>query len=333
MHLLLPLFDYDIYNFNSCFLFLLLLQNLDEDIQSCLRRKYKKLKELEKKCRTLRESEDLSLNLVDILHNKNRYLNQFSIDFKLGLAFCKVPKAACTSFSRILLKLHGYNDTFIEEKEDLHQLLSNITDHISKVSTTIWQNSAFVKFPKILQIRHPFERLLSGYIDKIKTPISQSLPENVQIYMRNMRRNILKMTICKTTNSSRCLRAHKNKISFPVFVDAILQGYEDVHFLPFSRMCFPCAVPYTHIIRAETFTEDIQCLLKELDFPQVEQNSVYGEWFLKHYSGNRTDRQLDYFYLQLTNNQIRRLFKYYYLDHILFGYPFLDYFESSEEYL
>ena len=247
-------------------------------------------------------------------------LNQYYLDWKIGLMFCHVPKAACTYFGKILIELHGYNESYTRDKEFIHLFLKNITTQYSSFRRFLSRKINLNKMPKILFVRHPFSRLLSGYLDKIYNKI-ETIPVDVQNYQKFLHKMILSLNLCKNKSES-CLIKNAN-ISFPIFVDSLIAGLYDIHFLPYTKMCMPCSIPYTHIIRQETFSEDINCLLRDLGISEFNNDAL---WVSKQYPGERTDKYLKEFYSQLSTNQIQQLVNYTFLDHVLFYYKFKQYF-------
>ena len=235
----------------------------------------------------------------------------------MRVAFCKVPKAACTNFGKILIELHGYNESYTRDREFIHLFLKNITSQFSSIPDTLWRNIKFARMPKILFVRYPFSRLLSGYLDKIYNPKIDTLPENIQKYLLRLYNIILNLTICKN-QSHTCFT--NESISFSTLVDSLFMGLEDVHFLPYTEICMPCSIPYTHIIRQETFSEDIKCLLRDLGITKFNDDPRWAE---KQYSREGSNYSLKEFYSQLSADQINKLSNYTYYDHVLFDYKFI----------
>ena len=98
---------------------------------------------------------------------------------------------------------------------------------------------------KFMVVRHPFDRIVSAYIDKL-------LPRH-DGYRKQMGTKILKM-----------LHPHLLKIPLPEVyfkfddvVRYIANGGYDMHFQgPYSFKCEPCMIKYDYLMKVETFLED-----------------------------------------------------------------------------
>jgi len=104
--------------------------------------------------------------------------------------------------------------------------------------------------------------------------------------------------------------------------------YYDDHWLPVYFSCTPCLVNYDFIAKVETYTEDQEQVIAQMNF---DANIVKPKW--KHKTGVRSysnsgfnginsmsTHTLNYMTSQLTEDQISRLYEKYRLDFELFSY-------------
>ena len=101
---------------------------------------------------------------------------------------------------------------------------------------------------KFLVVRHPFDRLVSGYKDKLAN-------SNIH-YERSLGKKILKMIHPNLTK--RVLRQGKG-VTFPEFVKYIISNgnhIKDPHFRNMHELCYPCHIQYDYIAKLETHNID-----------------------------------------------------------------------------
>ena len=103
----------------------------------------------------------------------------------------------------------------------------------------------------VLISRDPYSRLYSAFIDKMFLP--EAYPKAVGIIQRQ-----------RKTNSS-CA----NDITFEEFLKDIIESVRkrkrlNMHWVPIDYLCHPCDVDAFAIIKLETFTADVEYVLKEV---------------------------------------------------------------------
>jgi len=256
------------------------------------------------------------------------------------LLYCPVFKAASTSWLSNYLKL--VNSTANPKSGNLHKTVTNLFPPPAtfKLRRKIYEESI-----KFIIVRHPFERLVSAYRDKLAG------------FSRNdhyltMRSHII----------SKYRKNVKDKSTIPTFsesVDFILDelikidspsrdrhSLIDGHFIPYSRRCLPCAMDYDLIIKFETLEEDSrylidQCGLSEqLDvrhenrapsgprtkqgFKNKSKKVKKGEEDPKDSNGS-SFQSLDFF-KDIPVSKIKRLYEHYRHDFEIFDYSADEYF-------
>ena len=144
-------------------------------------------------------------------------------------------------------------------------------------------------------VRHPFERIVSAYNDKIIT----------QKKYREFEYKSFSDFI-----ERRVLRELESEKKWKV----------DLHWKPFIDRCHHCSIPYTVIGRIETFQEDfVYIILKNNLEKDLDLNN--GSLFHSPNSSNKdTKKETFQYFLQLNISQIQRLYNAYKIDFELFGY-------------
>lgn len=233
----------------------------------------------------------------------------FIIDQKFKISYCRVPKAGLTSWREIFRILHNVSSPNIyglRRNLWVHSYsATNITTSIHNFDFSFWRSEAYANATNVIFSRHPFERFLSAYLDKIGQPARQT----------SFRKIIMKCIRCKRPCK---YRTGKEAIPFPLFVDAVLtKKCRDRHWEPIYDLCLPCQIRYDFLVRMETFSRDVKCVLKAINAWTIPEVGRYNAINATNY--------LNYYYSQLTPIQIRNLWKYFYFDHIMFNYSFLNF--------
>ena len=132
-----------------------------------------------------------------------------------------------------------------------------------------------------------------------------------------------------------------SKIDFPNFVEEVvlkdkfprteselddLNGsgvWVKLHWAPYWFTCGLCSVPFDVILHTDTLHQDIHHVLKDLkipdkdDFPKVR---VTGDGDHAEERYLESDLLAEKYFIQLTKQQVLRLYEMYKIDHYLFGY-------------
>lgn len=201
---------------------------------------------------------------------KNYYIAQNSeaavkehlvINRKSKIVYCAIEKIGCTFWKRIFQILSGWR---------------NVTDPFSIRGIQAYEGFSTAKrlpFDKIYQllrmstkfmfVREPFERLLSGYVDKIYSPNTAYWNFIGKHIVKNFREN-------PSNVSLQC----GHDVTFPEFVEYFIYSQNsndrrDAHFVPSFEHCRPCEIDYDYIGKLETFQEDTFHILKKLNLENM----------------------------------------------------------------
>ncbi|XP_046406086.1 carbohydrate sulfotransferase 11-like [Ischnura elegans] len=248
------------------------------------------------------------------LENKN-LLDHILVDEKHQLLYCYVPKVACTNWKRIFMMLTGKaNVTNVLDipASDAHgqgilMSLSNYTaDEIE-----FYIN----KFTKFVFVRHPFERLLSAYRNKLEQHYLSS-----QYFQMRFGRHIVKHY---RPNPSKDSLIKGDDVTFKEFV-AYLTSPENAfneHWKPIFDLCHLCLIDYDIIGKYETLYEDADFILKQIGqshiiFPHAKKPS-------------RTKSKAKDYYSTLSQKAISDLYNIYKMDFELFEYTLHDFLSET----
>ncbi|KAM7296332.1 carbohydrate sulfotransferase 11 [Ixodes scapularis] len=243
---------------------------------------------------------NLSCEQLPVFYN-NRECS-FIIDSAKKVGYCYICKVASTTVKAIfgqLLNISHMGNT-------LDSIHTAFHEHVRTVSPmTFLQRSSQESYRTAMFVRHPFERLVSAYVDKVLGPRA----ENVYFYEHYW-------------NDMPGVRNTGRNLTFPEFIDYILNqtvNQMNAHWTPYYVTCQPCAVKYEFVGKLETGNRDFALFFETLglrleDIPQQNKGSDHGF--------RKSARE---FFKELTFDQVMRLYDRFFFDFEMFGYDFRDY--------
>jgi len=234
------------------------------------------------------------------------------------LSFCPIWKSASTFMLKKLLlispggkydkesvKQLGGQANVIARKEfgylDNWEMYPNFTTH----------GNTFIF------VRHPFERILSAFRDKLEDPSVRGIKFNEYYYNKYGRRVVMYYRKEKITGPSFKYPRFNEFIDFLVDKDI---RYADEHWAPFVRECTPCHVNYTFIGHFETLYWDVHLLANKTNLEKLWDDKN------DYFQSSTYDAVSREYYASVDRDQIRKLYQKYKIDFELFGY-------SPEEYI
>lgn len=254
--------------------------------------------------------------------------HQFFVQREHGLMWCKVPKAASTSWLHAFLKLANVPEHLVPEDNGmgLHAFLRDKYPLLSKNL-----NKQFMsKSVKFMVVRHPFERIISAYTDKLHS-YTRDLKYRGGYYYAMYGADIVKMFRPKYQE-----RFPKNPLfmrkepSFVEFVEYLVGtpvSKYDEHWRPMFLLCPPCHFKFDVIVKMETFDRDTEFILS--------QRNLENEVSLrkKHSSTQSQDSQDEArkLFSQLSKHMVRALYDKYRLDFQMFDYDIKDFIKFASE--
>ncbi|XP_044265531.1 carbohydrate sulfotransferase 11 [Tribolium madens] len=266
---------------------------------------------LQKACKLL----GLNVPGNDSLHKPNPW--EFLVDTKHHLVWCNVFKAASTSWMYNFNILAGYSPNFLKKSKVVP--LSLARQKYPRPSLPFLKK-AFNNSVSFLITRHPLERLLSAYRDKLMF----ALPHT---HHRKLGNEIIVKYRGKVKHQ-KGFKAEKWP-TFPEFVlyllDCVKQGQTlDMHWTPITEFCTPCMFNFDIIAHTETLQEDQQYIIKKARL----EGLVEPQW--RNAGHGTTARQIRKYYSQLSRSQILQLYHIYRYDFELFNYSLNGYLELGQ---
>lgn len=254
-------------------------------------------------------------------------VSHFSMAKSFHTMGCFLNKVASSSLVSAFLAVRGFRP---EKLYSPHSLVSILRP--TSLEEFSEANETYFKF---MFVRHPMDRLLSCYLDKMVNSDHVSLPP-YRKYVQMMGRKIIRTRRAKqlaTSNSlksplwnSPTLRRDQANPTFEEFLEFILNtslqgvGYES-HWVPYSRYCTPCSVTYDVIGKLETASDDFQYVWSKtgLGF----KTSI--PWVNRVSSPSRDEIDLKRrYYSSLPRDLILRVFERFRIDFEMFDYSIND---------
>ena len=172
---------------------------------------------------------------------------------------------------------------------------------------------------KFVFVRHPLERLLSAYLDKIAALIPYNVPLNVNTYPTRFQADMWG----KYTNGKRMQLkgGFYLNMTFVEYIQWIIDSDQDElneHYAPLISNAQPCRIRYDFYGSFKLYNSEMSHLIKKLDAnPKYFPNVSY------HKSGKKTEDLVDQYYSQLPEKLKQKLFQKYYqeLDFYYHLYP------------
>ncbi|KRT85433.1 hypothetical protein AMK59_2187, partial [Oryctes borbonicus] len=253
---------------------------------------------LEKRKQFLKRAcKNLGLNLLgnDSLHKPNPW--EFLVNTKYHLIWCNIFKAASSSWMYNFNILAGYSPDFLKKTK---QVALNLARQKYPRQTTESLRKAFNNSLSFLIVRHPLERLLSGYRDKIEHALPHSLHKKLGNQI------IMKYRPLTATGKSRRTKVPTFEEFVLYLLDCVKNGETlDMHWTPVAEFCTPCMFDFDIIAHTETLQEDQEYLILKAGL----QDIIKPEW--KNSAKGMTSQQVDKYYSQLTRAQILQLYHIY----------------------
>lgn len=231
------------------------------------------------------------------------------VDDRNKVLYCFVPKVACTSWKTVLISL--LNPFLkLESVPKIHNMTFLSSVGLPSLSTMNIPNFSqwLQRYQKFMFVRDPLDRLVSAYRDKFE---GEGEPYFTLKYGRDIIRKYRKHP------SQQALRTGLG-VKFREFVQYILDGYEDLHWISYQKLCNPCEISYDYLGHYESLGEDAVNVLQRLYHLKSEDaENRFPALNAQHNGGEKlTKRYLS----QISTQQIQDLITYYKEDFQMFKY-------------
>lgn len=293
-----------------------------------------------------------------VYSNKKRTHPWFSYNFLLDrrrkFTVCMPEKSGCTLYQRFWFALNKTDLNYLNPKtvdqnvkglddKDPYEAFSiyRYTPRLSKLHDFSPSDEDILndEWKRVINIRHPFERLYSGYRDKfyvknIDCPrFVKSYKKSIDNYEKNKSHPMFGAKDCSTHGNK---KHHKYMVSFHAFLRYILSTpftKINQHFLPISHICTPCDVDWDYISTQPTINDDIFTVFQNFaagnsssdrDFinkvrSEKDSNDLIS---FKSYPKSKTAKMAFYNISQKKGGKglIQNLYNKFEWDFLLFGY-------------
>ncbi|XP_014210098.1 carbohydrate sulfotransferase 11-like [Copidosoma floridanum] len=257
----------------------------------------------------------------------------FYIDNRHNVSYCPIYKAGSTTWIYNLCLLNGVSK---EELQSGREQISVIARRVMPEMDYPEADELLKKTAKILIVRHPFERLLSAYRDKLENSVAGREHGSLHFYKKYGSSIVRKYHDDSQPKPRSDQVIRKLGVPEPAgieptwreFVDYLintdLSSYADDHWAPYYLYCTPCLVDYDLIAKVETLGRDQAFAIQQLGLA----DSIEPRW--RHSSSNSAgvDPAAVYF-SQLDKERVRKLHNKFRLDLELFGYSAEPYYELA----
>lgn len=250
--------------------------------------------------------------------NSHVPLKEFMFDSNSKLLFCRNAKVGTTTWLHQFLELSKYKKNIIVEEfgSDYSKMLHRTVPSLFRIRSL--RNTDIRGLAEhtisFSMVRHPFERLVSAYQDKLVDQTDKFYKRVVDYLIDNYGavtfENFVSMILTKSRR--RCRRMNRCGL--------------DKHWKPFISRCGYCDIPYKVIAKAENFAEDQKFIgkLANIEIKPIETHKSSG--------GSTKDLTKKYF-SELSLDTVKKLYNVYKVDFEMFGYSPQLYYDYARNYL
>ena len=280
--------------------------------------------------------------LKEVCKQKQQYLQQevFTKNFeswilippKHKIAYCRLAKVGNQAWKTYLIPLisnQKMREKVLKLKSNGLPLPLNTMNNLfspKNVDTNHRKMSEYLTMEKYFTfvfVRHPLDRLVSAYSDKLlrSKPVAQFKNYLVKNYGQVNFQNFLRMVL---TSMDKC-----NSQTTTCFNSNI-----NIHWQPYYQLCEFCDVEYDYIGRIETFNHDVQEVLIQANLTEyiplqniklVHQSTTMSKsQFEVDENGIQAKELTKQYFKNVEQSIVKQIIQYYELDFLLFQYSTRD---------
>ncbi|XP_077292620.1 carbohydrate sulfotransferase 11-like [Arctopsyche grandis] len=238
------------------------------------------------------------------------------IDSDDEITWCPICKAGSTIWMKVFAVLGSELDPNIK--------LPNKDIQVSKLAKKAYPYLGAMRVydllntsKKFMIVRHPFERLLSAFRDKLEDVDKTYYHEKYGKYI---------MKWYRVQPDDRAVPYFEEFLKYIVNEKSF-----DEHWRPYFQECAPCFVDYDIILKMESFENDMKYLINYLDNENIRQIIQTTQWNNTNPSG-RTDIEITKEYFSnISTSLLKDIYNIYEKDFILFDYEPDEYFTMTKK--
>ena len=158
---------------------------------------------------------------------------------------CLIPKTACSSWKFTMVKVSGEIDMAKVDHATLHDnaFMHSMGWRLLSTYSAVGIRHRLKTYFKFITVRHPFDRLVSAYKDKLGAMAGRYLGG---LHARRIKQRYRAVNV--TTG-------HRpgGRVTFAEFIRYVLDTEPqnlDVHWRDYGRLCDPCRVHYDYVVRS-----------------------------------------------------------------------------------
>ncbi|XP_018043666.1 PREDICTED: carbohydrate sulfotransferase 13-like [Atta colombica] len=241
--------------------------------------------------------------------------------------YCWIRKVASTSFTKLFSDMSNR-----QVDRDLYKEVDFLSPESLKDLQRFASNNTIFK---LLIVRHPFQRLISSYRDRIED--NSKYTAQSWLYARQIlhlsRPELFRFNASGGNILQRIFLADRRlKVvpSFREFLEWLLKqspDHDDVHWAQYHTHCAVCNVRYNFVLKLDEYTfGEINYILTKL---KLDKNNIYLPRLQRTRTGiTNFDTACKYF-RNVTTNMVLRLYKRYKIDFEMYNYKLDKYLHCA----
>jgi len=261
--------------------------------------------------------------------------HQFFLQKSKDLLWCKVPKAASTSWLYAFLRMANVAEYEIPEDNGmgLHALLREKYPLLAKNLYKKYIPTSL----KFMVARHPFERLMSAYLDKLDN-YNRDLRFRGGYYHAMYGGDIVQKYreryLQKFPKNPLFIRKEPSFVEFAHYLIETPLTEFDEHWRPIYLLCPPCFFNFDIVVKMETFDRDSGFILEQKNLDDgITMKKKHSSISKKKGKANKEDKDevQRKLFGQLSQAMIRALHDKYRVDFAMFEYGIEEYVKLGSE--
>ncbi|KAK9508091.1 hypothetical protein O3M35_007828 [Rhynocoris fuscipes] len=268
---------------------------------------------------------------------------QYSVyyyDLEDNFAFCPIYKSASSTWLHNLCLLAGETEeSLTNSKQQLSTIARRFFPEINDYEVA---KMVLGKSTKLMVVRHPFERILSAYRDKLEN-INTGWEHGTGHFYRKYGAKIVRKYRPGGNKSIAVLKpgtyfwdqskpkpagiepTFKEFVSY--LLDTDLLNYADDHWIPYNLFCTPCLVEFDYIAKVETLSRDQLYIINKLGW----KKKIQPRWRHKTSEHISSEFITKSYFSQLSKQEVQLLYDKYRLDFEMFNYSSALYFSYAND--